>query len=722
MKSLRQLLRNIDFALVVLLVFLFLFRDHLTLPAWVQAAGRMHPMVLHFPIVLLIAAWPLYLWLHRLHDDGSVHEALEFLLLATVFFSTLSALSGLFLSAEGGYDETILYRHRATGMATAIFSYALLYVYTHAWRTRLAFHLAAALSLVSLVMGGHYGAILTHGDGFITGPLTQDEAPAKIKVTDSTAVYAAVVTPIMASKCYACHNEKKAKGGLVMTAEDKLLKGGKNGAPWVKGKPDESLIIQRLLLPSDDKKHMPPADRSQLNAAEIALLHDWVLAGASLTRTFREYPQSDSFRGKSMAWAKANQEVGMDTVTYPFKEADAKVIEKLNGATRSVQPIALHSPALSVQFFIRQLYKPAMLEELDAVRQQVVQLNMGGMPVTDDALKTLAKFTNLEKLILNGSELTGKDIGQLKACTRLRSIAVSSTKMDAGGLGTLAAIPSLKEVYAWNTKATPEQLAALQQQHARIKWFGGYQPDASEQLQLTPPMSADARLAVLQPGATFGLRHPMPGVSIRYTTDGSNPDSASSTLYKSPIAINALTTVKAIAVREGWRASGVSTFTLFIAGISPDSASLLTLPDEKYLANREASLTDGLKGDPANLAINWLAYRERPMNAVFHMGAKGPVKEVTLSSLVNTGPYIFPPLSIEVRGGADAQHLKPIGSLRPTQPVKNEDNHMVPFKVSLRPGNYPYIEVRVQPLPSLPPWHPGKKEKAWFFVDEVFFN
>jgi hypothetical protein len=42
--------------------------------------------------------------------------------------------------------------------------------------------------------------------------------------------------------------------------------------------------------------------------------------------------------------------------------------------------------------------------------------------------------------------------------------------------------------------------------------------------------------------------------------------------------------------------------------------------------------------------------------------------------------------------------------------------------VAVQAGNYPYIELRVQPLPNLPAWHPGKKEKGWFFVDEVFLN
>lgn len=51
------------------------------------------------------------------------------------------------------------------------------------------------------------------------------------------------------------------------------------------------------------------------------------------------------------------------------------------------------------------------------------------------------------------------------------------------------------------------------------------------------------------------------GAEIRYTTNGSNP-TASSTLYNSPITLNATTTVKAIAIKNGVKSSVASqTFT-----------------------------------------------------------------------------------------------------------------------------------------------------------------
>ncbi len=721
MKTLRQFLNNIDFTLIILLVFLSLFRDHLSLPTWLQVTGRMHPLVLHFPVVLIVAIWPVYFFLHRKGTPKEVHESLEILLLFAVLFCALSALSGLFLSVEGGYDAAILRQHRMTGITTTIFGYILLLVYTRAHFSRTSFHIAASITLLSLFAGSHYGSILTHGEGFITAPLTRDQPAQKIKVTDSSAVFTAVVDPILASKCYSCHNAQRAKGGFVMTEQTRFLKGGKSGPAWVSGDPDKSLMIQRLLLGTDDRKHMPPVDRPQLSPEELSLLHDWVLSGASLSRRFRDYAVTDSFRGEAMAWAKQHQIAGKDSVTYDFKEADATIVSKLNGPTRNIQPIAIHSPALSVQFFIRQLYQPKMLEELEPIRMQVVYLNLSAMPVKDEELTRISTFPNLEKLLLNGSDITGKTLGVLKSCTKLRSISLSSSKITTTSLEVLTGFPSLNEVVAWNTSASALEITALEKKNPGIRWYSGYVPDESEHLQLTPPMAA-GDVSVLAPGQTFGLRHPMPGVTIRYTLDGSTPDSAHSTEYKSPIPINELTTIKALAVREGWNASGITTITLYTAGIPPQSASLLSLPESKYLANKEASLTDGLKGDVNNLAINWLGFRERPLVAAFTFDGTKMFKEVILSSQVNTGAYLFPPATIEVKGGSDPDHLTTIGKLIPVQPTKQEDTRMVPWRIPLKPGSYQYIEVRATPLPNLPQWHPGKKEKGWFFIDEAFFN
>nr|MBK9653771.1 hypothetical protein [Bacteroidota bacterium] len=54
MQRTKNILFNICFAINCLLVFLLLLDSRLVIPPAVQVIGRMHPLLLHFPISLLI--------------------------------------------------------------------------------------------------------------------------------------------------------------------------------------------------------------------------------------------------------------------------------------------------------------------------------------------------------------------------------------------------------------------------------------------------------------------------------------------------------------------------------------------------------------------------------------------------------------------------------------------------------------------------------------------
>ena len=50
----KNILFNTSLALNCLLLFLLIFENRLAVPVWLQVVGRMHPLILHFPIVLVI--------------------------------------------------------------------------------------------------------------------------------------------------------------------------------------------------------------------------------------------------------------------------------------------------------------------------------------------------------------------------------------------------------------------------------------------------------------------------------------------------------------------------------------------------------------------------------------------------------------------------------------------------------------------------------------------
>ncbi|MGB6222753.1 PSD1 and planctomycete cytochrome C domain-containing protein [Haloferula sp.] len=84
---------------------------------------------------------------------------------------------------------------------------------------------------------------------------------------------------ILETRCLSCHFPDKIKGDLLMTTREALLQGGDSGAAIVPGKPDESLLIERISLDEDHDDIMPPKGKL-LSAGEIDVLRSWISTGA----------------------------------------------------------------------------------------------------------------------------------------------------------------------------------------------------------------------------------------------------------------------------------------------------------------------------------------------------------------------------------------------------------------------------------------------------------
>ncbi len=89
------------------------------------------------------------------------------------------------------------------------------------------------------------------------------------------------VMPIFQIRCVACHGKREQRGGLDLRTLASRLKGGTSGPALVPGKPEESLIIQKI-----ESGAMPPP-KLQLEyavrnptAAEVAKLKQWIADGA----------------------------------------------------------------------------------------------------------------------------------------------------------------------------------------------------------------------------------------------------------------------------------------------------------------------------------------------------------------------------------------------------------------------------------------------------------
>lgn len=717
MKSFRAITGNIIFALQILLLFLVLFESRLSLPPIAQVFGRMHPMVLHLPIGLLVLLGALPLLRREMEEEG-YRKIQGFALQLTALTAVGTALLGLFLAQEGGYGVE-LGRHKWTGIFLSWLTYGLLLLHQQRPRGGRLFNGGLIASLVLVVVTGHLGADLTHGKGFVLAPLQEEKAPV---VTAETTVYQAAIAPILARKCESCHNERKSKGGLIMTSLKHIMAGGDNGPLWMAGDAGESHLLQRVSLPLEHEEHMPPDGKPQLTESEIQLLTTWIDAGADTAVTIGGLPPGDSLRPLVQPVLRAAVASAGKEPRYDFPPASPKVIESLNNPFRTVMPAAVNSPALYASIFVRQAYEPRYLEELSKVKEQLVSLNLSNLPIKDDDLKTISRFSNLEELILNGTDITGATLGELRDNGHLRSLALSSTQIDGDIIGKLAELEALEELFVWNTPLTEAALSQLKDKFPEWKIHTGYQPDLEEKLPLSAPILRNKE-KVLAPGEKVALKHNFPGIAIRYTLDGSDPDSLESPLYETPFEIEGHATVKARAYQDGWLSSPVAEFSLFERGLLVDSMAFMEYPDPKYPVEDATVLQDGRKGDPRNFRSGaWLTFRERPFSTLFFLEEpENPIDSLVLSYLLGIGSYIMPPAAVEVWGGDDPENLKLLNKVVPDQPENYERNTVRTVSVPVSDAGHRCYKVVARPVNKLPAWHRGAGDKAWFFIDEIFF-
>lgn len=85
------------------------------------------------------------------------------------------------------------------------------------------------------------------------------------------------IRPILKAYCFECHGEgEKLKADLDVRLRRFLARGGESGPAIVEGKPEKSLLLDRVT--SGD---MPPG-KKKLTAQEIATLKSWIAAGAKV--------------------------------------------------------------------------------------------------------------------------------------------------------------------------------------------------------------------------------------------------------------------------------------------------------------------------------------------------------------------------------------------------------------------------------------------------------
>ena len=250
---------------------------------------RFNPLIVHFPLSLI--------WLAFLVESVVLFQktekykpTIQIVLWIVAISSSLSVAFGLMLISQEEYGGSEVQFHKWFGITTLVLSWLTLYAFSA--NEVKTYRILLVISTFGVSITGHFGAMLTHGDEYLTEVFEKKEVNLKPKnleklittnhldsknniiqpeVPTSRLTYDAL--NILNSRCFECHGSKKSKGKLRLDSQEFALKGGKSGPAFDLEHPGKSEMLRRILLPANHDDAMPTKGK-RLTKSEISILQN----------------------------------------------------------------------------------------------------------------------------------------------------------------------------------------------------------------------------------------------------------------------------------------------------------------------------------------------------------------------------------------------------------------------------------------------------------------
>lgn len=413
---------------------------------WEQFLGRFHPLAVHLPIGLLVLVPVLEV---AGKSRPALRESAGFVL-GFGFAACLAALSlGFLLAHGGGSAGPVVVRHMWSGIVLTIC--VLLCLLVRPWwsdgRVPHAYPAMLTASLLVLMWAAHQGGSLTHGGNYLT-----EYMPSGLKrwialgAPPSNSFYARRINPILDTNCGSCHGPGKVEGDLRMDSYDQLMRGGKDGPVVIAGKPDSSLLLQRVTLPPDHKGFMPAEGKPPLRAEQIALIRAWILEGATPTTTTLAGISERDDQQNSPPQPVGDYSAFLDEIRQMDQSQGAKLKQV---STKPEDGLILYTVDIAPSF------GDAQLAQFLKFAPFIVEADLGRTAVTNASFDTLSRFSHLRALHLEETKITGDGLAKLDKLPQLSYLNLSGTEVTAAAVAPLKSLKNLRHFYLYNTPAQP---------------------------------------------------------------------------------------------------------------------------------------------------------------------------------------------------------------------------------------------------------------------------
>lgn len=707
----RKLYKYIVWALpFFVLGFLLLFSS---VRGWLMGhLGPFHLVLLHFPIGLLVMAW-LMETATRLGVVKLKDEAIQFVLGIGTVFAVVTAITGWIHSASGGFDSEMIFWHQWTGIGTAVLAGVTFYL---KWKHKGLLYFLCFTGLVALlVITGHLGGSLTHGEGFLTqGGKYSGGGHSRLDAGityDNALVWDHVVQPILTDKCASCHNPAKQKGDLVLTTVAGVQAGGASGAVLRAGKPMESRLVEVVHLPEADDLHMPPAGKPQLTEEEAALISWWIESGASFEAPVAELEMGEEIHTLLVERLAPKHPIDLLGIELP----EPALIAELNADGYRITQPDDSKPWVTVNLSDRKDLEKSTLKALRKIADQVTVLDLGNTNVDDRMLSSLPELPHLLQLKLDQTVITRKGIIGLPELTYLESLNVYGTSLATLTPDDLSSFPQLQKLYLFDTKVQPAALEELASQLPSLEIIQG-DMEAFPKQAMMPPEFTEAS-PFFRDSLVLPLSCPYPGAEIRYTLDGTEPVADSPLLTKSSLILNSCT-VKAKAFLSGWEPSEAVSESFVLVAATPVSVKPAVKASAKFPGGPDF-LFDNKLAEPIFTDKKWMGWWGEDFVALIDLGEVKPVKGVAVHCLEDINSWILYPTGIEVKAGNSPGTMTYEGAAVFELTQQEGRSRTRVFTANINPVEVRYLQIEVEHFGKLPEWHKAAGEDAWLFLDEL---
>ena len=235
----------------------------------------------------------------------------------------------------------------------------------------------------------------------------------------------------------------------------------------------------------------------------------------------------------------------------------------------------------------------------------------------------------------------------------------------------------------------------------------------SEQIVIVPTVNANSD--TFFDSIMVSMSHPVEGVKIYYTLDGTEP-SDSALLYEKPICLKEATDIRAAALQDGrWSLPIDAHYYLIDAR---HSVKLENKYNEQYEAGGLKALIDHQRGGENFRTGSWQGYYGVDLVATVDLGVSKRLNRLAGSFLQEIYSWIWMPTEVEYFVSDDGRNFRSVGKVKNDVPVDADGAFVQEMEVRPR-CNARYVKMVAKTIGTCPEGHVGAGQKAWIFCDEL---